>query len=63
MDISTREDLRSTRVYRETVMIEDIIVFEDMFPDIKISSFDLFLYGGDIFREHTTLDERISLWM
>ena len=41
-----------TRVDSETMVIEDIIVFEYMFSDIEITSFDLFLDSGDIFREH-----------
>ena len=41
-------------------MIEYIIIFEDMFADIEVASFDLFLDGGYIFRKHLALDERIA---
>lgn len=63
MDIDSFEDAMSTCIDSETVMIQDIIIFEDMFSYIEITTFDLLLNCGDVFHEHLALDEWISLWM
>ena len=45
------------------MVVEDIIVFEDMFAYIEVPTFYLFLYRSDILHEHLTLYEWISLWV
>ena len=63
MDICSLKDTISARIYGKAVMIEDIIILEYMFSDIKISPLNLFLYSGDIFHEGFTLYKWISLGM
>ena len=63
MDIESTEYFSSSRIYGKTMVVEDIIVFEDMFAYIEVPTFYLFLYRSDILHEHLTLYEWISLWV
>ena len=44
MNICSFKNTITTSIYSETVLIEYIIIFENMFSDIEVSSFYLFLY-------------------
>ena len=44
-------------------MVQYVIIFEDMFPHVKVPSFHLFLDRVNIAHEHSTLYERVTLRM
>ena len=63
MDISSLEDAIATGIDGETMLVEDIIIFENMLAYIEVATFDLLLYCGDISHESLGLDEGIMLRM
>ena len=63
MDIGSLEYSIATSIDGESVLIEDIIIFEDMLAYIEVATFDLLLYCGDISHESLGLDEGIMLRM
>lgn len=63
MYISSIDYFSSTRIDRKTMVIQDIIILEDVFSNVKIPTLYLFLDGRDIPHEHLALDQWITLWM
>lgn len=63
MDIGSLEYTIATSIDGETVLIEDIIIFEDMLAYVEVAAFDLLLYCGDISHQSLGLDEGIVFRM
>lgn len=62
IDIRVRECFLASRVDHCSVLIQDIIILQDVLSGIEVPSLDLLLYGGDFFRQHRALIERLVIW-